>query len=371
MKGRIRRRSKTTWELTIDLGRDSGGKRLRKFVNVKGEKGDAERKLRELISAAEAGLPIEVGKETVSEFIQRWLADHVAHTTRPRTHAFYAMVSRLYIEPQIGHVPIQKLTPSAVQALISSVLDRGLSPTTARRVYATFHRALECAMKWGVVYRNVCDAIDAPREADHEIQPPDLPTAKALLSKAMETPYGVAFHLLAFTGMRRGEVPALRWKNIDLENGAVSIVGAVGRENGQLVVTPPKSKSSRRLVQIDPMTVSVLRSHQLRQAEHRLKLGSVYKDKGYVFASPTGGLLDPDILTKTWQSICQQMGVKYRLHDLRHHHATALIESGVHIKAVQARLGHSSPSLTMAVYAHVSPGLDREAAEAYARAMSG
>ena len=99
-------------------------------------------------------------------------------------------------------------------------------------------------------------------------------------------------------------------------------------------------------------------------------VGSAYEDHGTVFASPLGRLLDPDILTKTWQRIRRDAGVKYRLHDLRHAHATTLIEAGTHIKTVQNRLGHSSPSLTMAVYAHVSPDMDKEAANAFASAMS-
>ena len=370
MKGRIRRRSENSWELTIDVGRDAQGRRQRKFVNVQGKKGDAERRLRELLSAAEMGLPVDAGKETLSVFMERWLTVHVAHTTRPRTLHFYRQVSRLYITPVIGHVPIQRLTPASVQAVVAGVLDKGLSPTTARRAYATLHRALECAMKWGLVLRNVCDAIDAPREAEHEVHPPDIETTKALLTKAAETPYGAAFQLMAHTGMRRGEIPALRWDHLDLENGTLSVTAAAGRENGKLVITPPKSKTSRRMIHLDPETVGALRAHRSRQAGYRLQLGGAYEDHGYVFASPFGRLLDPDILTKAWRSVCGELGVEYRLHDLRHHHATALIEAGVHIKAVQTRLGHSSPSLTMAVYAHVSPAMDKQAAEAYGRAMS-
>ncbi|MCH8062328.1 MAG: tyrosine-type recombinase/integrase [Chloroflexi bacterium] len=96
----------------------------------------------------------------------------------------------------------------------------------------------------------------------------------------------------------------------------------------------------------------------------------MYENNGLVFTSPTGGILDPGTLSKSWQRLCKREGMKFRLHDLRHHHATALIENGVHIKAVQNRLGHSSPSLTMKIYAHVSPQTDKEAAEAYDRAMA-
>lgn len=148
-------------------------------------------------------------------------------------------------------------------------------------------------------------------------------------------------------------------------------MGSVGRQGGQLVTLPPKSASSRRLIHLDASTVALLRTHLAKQAAYRLSLGGAYRDQGFIFTSPTGSLLDPDILTRTWQSLCREVGIKYRLHDLRHAHATTLIEARTHIKAVQARLGHSSPSLTMAVYAHVSPGMDQDTADAYAQAMSG
>jgi integrase len=250
------------------------------------------------------------------------------------------------------------------------VLAKGLSPTTARRVYATLHRALECALKWGVVYRNACDAADAPREAHHELDPPDRPIVKRLLERAMNGRHGAAFWLLAYTGMRRGEVCGVRRDDLDFERGVISIAGAVVRDNGSLEFVRPKSATSRRSIHIGVKTIAVLNTHLAQQAQERLVLGAAYHDEGFVFAPPTGGLLDPDVLTKTWQQICTDEEVTHTLRSLRHHHATALIEAGVHIKSVQARLGHSSPSLTMAVYSHVTPGMDEAAAEAYARAMS-
>ena len=204
MRGSIRRRSRESWELTIDLGRDAQGKRQRRFVHVKGKKSDAERRRRELLTTYDKGLPLDTSQETVSEFMSRWLRDEVSVTTKPRTHQFYEMMTRRYIVPQVGHLLLQKLGPHDVQRVVRAVLDRGLSPTTARRAYATMHRALSCALKWGAVYRNVCDAVDAPREASHEIYPPDRETVRRLLEKGLETPHGAAFWLLAYSGMRRG-----------------------------------------------------------------------------------------------------------------------------------------------------------------------
>ena len=370
MRGHITKRPSGSYAVVLYLGRDANGKKKQKWVTVQGNKKDAERLLAELLAQAHNGSPIDAGKETVSDFMERWLRDTVAIQTRPRTLQSYSTHVRLHIDPVIGKVKMQKLAPADIQAVIAGVLERGLSSTTARRVYATLHRALVCALKWGIVYRNVCDVVDAPREAEYEYSTPDNATVNRLIDSAMETPYGVAFHLLASTGMRRGEVCALRWDQVDLDKGTLSITGAVGRENGALVISSPKSATSRRMIHIGETTVRLLQGHRAEQAEYRLKLGGVFEDNGLVFTSPTGGLMEPGNLTKTWIRTCRDTGVHYRLHDLRHHHATALIENGVHIKAVQNRLGHSSPSLTMKIYAHVSPQMDKEAAEAYDRAMA-
>jgi len=370
MRGHIRSRAKGSWTVVVSLGRDPvTNKKRQKWTTVKGTKRDAEKRLSELLRELDTGLPIADSKETVAEFMNRWLRDHVARTTRPRTVQFYSMVNRLYIEPVVGRIRLQKLTPSDVQRVIGEVMDRGLSPSTAQRAYATLHRALECGLKWGVVHRNVCDAIDAPKEADHEISPPDKTAVRALLGKAMQTRHGAAFWLLAYSGMRRGEVCSVKREHLDLEAGTLKVSSAVGRENSRLTVTPPKSKTSRRLIHLDSVTISVLRSHLARQAEHRLSVGPAYQDRGLVFASPTGDLLDPDILTRDWRRICKGVGVKYRLHDLRHAHVTALIEAGVHVKIIQSRVGHASPGFTLARYGHLMPGMDAAAAEAYARAM--
>jgi len=368
--GSIERRG-NSWRIRYWLPPDASGKRKQATETVRGTRKEAESVMRDRMNASEKGLSPASKRETVSQFIHRWLNDEVAHVRRPRTYQFYEMVHRLYIQPVIGNVQLKSLTPGHIQEVIGEVLNKGLSPTTARRTYATLHRALECALKWGDVYRNVCDAIDAPREAHNEVNPPDKEAVNMLLEKSMDSLYGTAFWLSAYTGMRRGEVAGLQWKYVDLDRGYLSVVFANGRVNKKLTLTEVKSNASRRMLTLDPITVGVLRKHLVAQAEHRLKLGAAFEDQGLVFPSPRGRLIDPDILTKAWKRLCRSQGVRYQLRDLRHHHATALIEAGVHIKTVQNRLGHSSPNLTMSVYAHVSPGMDREAAEAYAKAMNG
>jgi len=217
----------------------------------------------------------------------------------------------------------------------------------------------------------VCDAITPPKEDTREIVPPDKATVRILLEQGMETPYGVQYWLAAYTGMRRGELGAVKRADLDLDHATLKVAGAVGRENRRLTITPPKSFTSRRVIHLDPDTVGVLRGHMSRQAEHRLAVGPAYQDQGLLFASPTGGLIDPDHLTRTWRKVCREVGVMCRLHDLRHAHITALIEANIHVKVIQSRAGHASPAFTLARYGHLMPGMDEAAAKAFAQAMSG
>ena len=371
MSGTIKKRGKGSWTVIVDVGRDAAGRRKQRWEAVQGPKRVAEKRLREVLYELDTSGSIPDGKETTATFMARWLRDQVAHTTRPKTIKFYESATRLHITPVVGNIPVQRLSPADVQRVISGMLGKGLSSTSARRIYATLHRALEVGLKWGAVTRNVADAITPPKENTQEIIPPSKATVKALLEKGMETAYGVQYWLLAYSGMRRGEIGALKRVDLNLASATLNVTGAVGRENRRLTITPPKSFTSRRVIHLDPHTVGVLRGHLTRQAEHRLALGPAYQDQGLLFSSPTGGLIDPDHLTRTWRKVCREIGVRFRLHDLRHAHITALIEANIHVKVIQSRAGHASPAFTLARYGHLMPGMDEAAAKAFAQAMSG
>lgn len=173
MKGSIRRRSKTSWELSIDLGTDAQGKRLRKYENVKGTKGAADRRLRELLASLDKGLPLDGGQITLIEFLERWLADYAFPNTRPRTAERYASDVRLHIVPAIGHVKLPQLRPSDIQQLEASLLQAGKSARSVRHLHVVLKLALKHAVRWGLVYRNVAEAVDPPRIHQADVQPPD------------------------------------------------------------------------------------------------------------------------------------------------------------------------------------------------------
>jgi integrase len=211
MNGSIRKRGEKSWELTIDLGHDAQGKRQRKFVNVKGTKKLAQEKLRELLTSLDKGMPLDSTKATVGEFLTMWLKDYAETNTGPRTLEGYREKIHSYITPNVGQIPLAKLTPQHVQSIYASMMERSLSPKTALHVHRILREALSHAMKWGLLARNVCDAVDPPRAYNKEMVALDTPDVQKFLDLAVNHRYGPVFFLALYTGMRRSELLGLRW----------------------------------------------------------------------------------------------------------------------------------------------------------------
>ena len=184
MKGRIRRRSKNSWELTIDLGRDAQGRRQRKFLSVRGKKADADRRLREVLASLDRGLPLDEGRVTLGEFLQRWIRDYAEPHTKPRTAERYESDVRLHIIPAIGHVPLAQLRPTDIQALETQMLKEGRAAASVKHLHTVLKEALKYAMRWGLTYRNVADAVDPPRTQLREVDPPNINQVQEILELA-------------------------------------------------------------------------------------------------------------------------------------------------------------------------------------------
>jgi len=226
------------------------------------------------------------------------------------------------------------------------------------------HGGLSGALKYGVkmeiLYRNAAQAVSPPRAEKQEVIPPDITRVKRVLKRAYEEGHPVypALHLIAYTGLRRGECLGLQWGNVDLDAGTLAIVQTLGRSLTQgLIFQPPKTPSARRVVDLDEMTVDVLRAHRGRQLLERMQLGVGLDEHALVFSDPLGRPLNPMSLTRTFQSLAKKEGLgKARLHDLRHFHASVMFQVGQSPVAVSKRLGHSSVSTTMDIYSHMLGG---------------
>ena len=380
MRGHIRKRSKNSWTIVLDLPRDpETGRRHQQWHTVHGTRRDAERALREFLHSLETGTYVRPIKVSLAQFLEEWLRDYVELNCSPRTKASYEMIIRRHIIPELGNIPLSQLEPRHLQAFYSRqkaqgrVDDEGqLSPRTVRYCHSLLAEALGHAVKMGLAGRNVAQATDAPR-LDHKVMPTLTPEdIPKFLEAAKGSPYYTFFYLLLHTGLRRGEALALRWKNVDLGlaslgvSSYLSVVETAYKLDGDYVIKEPKTLHSRRRIALSPSLGLVLRQYRGEQEAQRALLGKPLTDHDFVFAHPDGTPLDPSTVSHAFAKIIRKAGVPLiRLHDLRHTHATLMLKVGVHPKVVSERLGHSSIRITLDTYSHVLPGLQEAAAQRF------
>ena len=363
MRGRIIKRGKPGKErytIVLSMGLDPAtGKRKQQWIAVKGNKRDAERKLVELLGQLENGTYVKPNKLTIGAFLERWLMDYAKPNLSPRTVEGYEHMVHKHIIPSLGHIVLTALRPDHLQHYNSEKLASGLSARTVRHHHITLHTALQTAVKWGLLMRNVADAVDPPRFQRCEMNTLTEDELQCFLEAAKETKYYPLFYLALFTGMRRSELLALRWSDIDLLGCQVSVTKSIHYlRNGENIFRQPKTAKSRRLVALSPSTVKILREHRIAQENLRTII-----DNDLVFSRVDGKPWLPDTITHAWLKIARRIGLNgIRLHDARHTHASLMLKQGVHPKIVQERLGHALIQITIDTYSHVAPSLQRAAA---------
>ena len=291
---------------------------------------------------------------TVSEFLNRYMESVGKHTLRPRTVEAYSSLIRVHIDPGIGHIKLVQLRPDHLQAFYSQKLDAGLSKRTVHFIHSVLHKVLDQAMKWGMVPRNVADFVQAPKAEKKSFAF----YTKDQLNLFLDTVKGHRFYpiyvLAVYCGFREGEVLGIHHEDIDLQNGVINVRHAVLSLKGGLVITEPKTESSKRAVTLPPTALFVLKRH----------LEQLKTNQGLVFTTSSGKPISPRNLVRHFKSALKEANLPdIRFHDLRHSHASLLLAAGVNPKIVQERLGHSQISLTLDTYSHVIPSLQDEAAE--------
>ena len=366
MQGYIRKRGKDTWQVCVNLGRDPlTHKRRQRYESVKGTEREAEAVLVRLLHQRDTGFEIEPGRLTVAGFLERWLKDYAQPRTAPKTALRYSELMRLHVIPVIGEIPLAKLKPMHIQAVQGEILAKGLSGRTALHVHRVLKEALGHAVRWQLVYRNAADAVEPPRPDRYEIRIPPPEDIRRILAAADETPHGTLIYVAATTGLRLGELLGLRWRDVDLSNGTLSVTQNAQWVDGRMIFRTPKTAKSRRSVALSASTVQRLREHRQQQLEQRMALGPAYIDHGLVFTNAVGEPLTPHGgIRSTWAKVTRSLGFPgLRIHDLRHAHASLMLAQGTHPKVVSERLGHATVGITLDIYSHVLPGLQREAAE--------
>jgi integrase len=373
MPGSMRQRGEESWQLRVHAGRDSiTGRKQYVERTFRGNKREASKALAALVTETDQLAPRATKEGTVGALLNEWL-DHAAPSFSPKTVA----TCRGYIDnpiiPAIGSLSANKLTAAELDRFYRHLLEVGTSngpyaPATIRRVHGIIRRALTQGVRWGWISHN--PAIDAspPRVPLRELKPPTPDEVVRLFRLAQESDPDLATFVMlaASSGARRGELIALRWKDIDLERGTLSIERGVVIVNGELIEQGTKTHQSRRIT-LDATTRGNLALHRSRMEEAAESAETKINADSFVFSETLDGSAPwrPDSTTRAFRSLCQRAGVsRVRLHDLRHYVATRLLTAGVDVRTVAGRLGHRNPSTTLNVYSHFVPESDQEAADA-------
>lgn len=355
-EGSIYKRKDGRWTAVVNLGYQDGKLKRKSFYGKTRE--EVQGKLIAALNDVQKGIPIPTERQTLKQFLERWLTDCVKPSVRPTTYVSYELQVRLHIVPMLGKYRLEKLTPQHVQTFLKDRLESGLAANTLKHCLSILRMALGQAQRWGLLGRNVAALVDSPRAERHEFEPLTPKQAREFLQAAQDDKFGMLFTVAIATGLRRGELLGLRWVDIDFENGTLRVNRSLQRVQGKLVFQEPKTMKSRRVVPLPDLLVVKLREHRTRQLERKLAAGPNWQDNGLVFPSRLGTPMEPRNVKRHLDPLLVKAGLPpCRVHDLRHICASLLLEQGVQLKVVSEILGHTQLSITADLYTHVLPAV--------------
>ncbi|MFY9286915.1 MAG: site-specific integrase [Alphaproteobacteria bacterium] len=373
--GSIRPRTNGSFEIRYDLGVDPlTGKRKRLHKTIRGTYKDAEKELRRLLYSIDQGEHIEPSKITVSQFLKQWL-ETITSQVSPKTHERYSEIVNNSLVPVFGSYQLTKLSPSIIQQAYNKwetsgrkdSKKGGLSPRTRLHYHRIFSSALKHAVQLQIIARNPADAVKAPRVKKTTVTTITIEQSSQLLDafQALHSHLYWPVLLALTTGMRRGEIAALRWRNVDFDKSTIRVVESVEQVKHVIRFKAPKTEKTRAVI-VPNYAVEELKAWQEKQKERLLELGVEANEDTFVCGrSWDGGVVKPDSLTAEFRKAIRDIPnfPIVRFHDLRHSHATQLLKEGVHPKIAQERLGHSTITTTLDLYSHVTETMQNDAAE--------
>lgn len=373
--GSIRQRG-SKWEATYSYI-DASGQRRRRSKRFS-TKTTARKWLTARIAGIEAGRVSDAGRLTLRTYVGEWVSTLPLSGLEPSTVSWYRSAAVKHIIPSLGARRLDRLTPTTIEAFLADKADNGrldgsggLSATSVRRLRVTLHKALDAAVRKGLLDRNPVDQADSPRMPPRDVTI-DVWTIDelAMFTEAARTDrLSAVWRLAAMSGLRRSELCGLKWSDLDLGREMLSVRRAVVIvDGGPVRIKPPKTAKSRRTVELDGATVVALKEWKRAQIEERLLAGPAWDPGDWVVADELGAVLRPDRLGKRFSEIAKEAGLRrITIRQLRHSHATALLSTGESPKVVQERLGHSSISVTLDVYSAVLPNMQRDAVDRLAQ----
>ena len=352
------------YQITIDGGRDPlTGKRNRAFRNVKGSKREAKSLMHKLITEMEEGKITKKSSKNIGEWMDEWLSEYMPNIEET-TRIGYQNKIKCYIKPAIGDILIQSLTASHVQRMVNDMTRRGLSPKNIRDTFNNVNAAMKLAVKIRLIPYNPCEGVSLPKRKKYKAEVYSTEMINSLLTKTEGTDMYLPILILVSAGLRRGELLALRWQDIDFENKILKVRKNMVRGLNGYIIKSPKTEAGIRDISLGDSVMQKLVSAKEQYDKKKLAYGIGFQDLGFVISQSDGAPFSPDAMTRKWRRFLVGNNLpEIRLHDLRHSNATALIQAGVNPRVVQQRLGHSDVNITLNTYTHVLPAMDIEAAD--------
>jgi integrase len=363
--GGARQRANGSWEWRESL---PDGQRFSGYGKTQS---DAKSRCMAKLRLGERGINPVAAKQTVSNYLDWWLADIVEPKLSPKTVKAYRDTVRLHLVPELGRIELGKLTAQAVTSLLRKKEREGLSPRSVAMIREVLRGALNVAVKMQMVERNVAVLAQAPRQVKVERRMLTPGEARQLLDVTNRERLAALYRLALTLGMRQAEILGLRWQDVDIDGRRLRVRQTLQRIGKELIIKEPKTERSRRTLALTPSLVAALLAHKDRQEFERKRAGALWQESGLVFTTSVGTPIGARNLTREYKRHLKAAGLPkaFRFYDMRHAAASLLIADGLPITAVSAMLGHALTSTTLNTYAHVLPGADRLTADAMERLL--
>ena len=366
MNVRSRRvRGGLAWELCWVAGRDPGtGRPRRVYETLRGSRRDAERRWRERRDQLRAAPPAPDARQSLADWLAAWLAA-VRPALRPTTAESYALMARVHIAPAIGAVRLEDLRPEHVRQMLDRSAARGCSPRTVAYARTVLRICLQEALRASLLRENPVDLVRPPRQSPKRVAAFSAPQAARLVAVSAGSRLGPLLDFAWRTGLRRGELLALRWSDVDLAGARLRVEQSRTKVRGGTALQAPKTGAGRRGLSLPASAVAALRRQADLQAADRAALGDAWQDSGLVFTVRAGGPLGPDRVSRDYRTLRDRAGLPpVPFHGLRHTAASLQLAAGAPVEVVSRRLGHRRISTTVDTYFHLLPESDRAAADA-------
>lgn len=361
MRGHIRKKGQSSWQITLDIGTGPDGKRRRHFETVHGRKSDAQKRLAELLVNLEKGVYTVPRRLTLAEHLDNWLEGYVKTNCSQRTLDGYQSIIETHLIPNLGHIQLKHLHPQAIQSYYSKACER-LSLRTVHHHHRVLSQSLKYAVRQGYLGRNPAELVDPPSPKGKTMRTLTPFEVGVLLDTAKGNHYYPVIYTALSTGLRQAELLGLRWRDIDLDMLSISVSQVLYKRRGICQFKEPKTDHSRRRVAMTPKLSLFLREYRVQRELLYLELGKQLTLDDLVFTSVEIKPIDPCVLTHAFTRMAKQAGLEgVRFHDLRHTFASLMLLRGAKPKVISEALGHSSVAFTMDVYSHIISGMQEDA----------